>query len=155
MLRIVLAVVALLALMLVGRFVSISMPTPPPDDLGASTGRLAPCPESPNCVSSQADRESQRVDALIMPGPADAAWKQIVQAIEVMPRARIVKNEDGYMHVEFTSFLFRFVDDLELVYDGTVPGFQVRSASRAGHSDMGANRKRVEALRARLHRIVE
>ncbi len=153
MLRIALAVLAVLALLLVGRFVYMSMSTQPPDHLRSLAGpaaRLAPCPESPNCVSSLAERESQRVDALKVPGGADAALERAARAIGAMSRARVVTAENGYLHAEFTSLLFRFVDDLELVYDDSVPGFQVRSASRTGHSDMGANRKRVEALRASL-----
>ncbi len=150
MLRITLTLVVLLALGLVGRFVYMSMTTQPPDDLGAPAGRLAPCPESPNCVSSLAERESQRVAPLLVPGPVDEAMKRVARVIEAMPRARIVTFDDGYLHAEFSSLLFRFVDDLELVHDDSVPGFQIRSASRAGYSDMGANRKRVEALRARF-----
>lgn len=153
MLRIALAMVAVLVFLLVGRFLYMSMTAQPPDDLRTPAGRLAPCPESPNCVSSLAARESRRVDALVVPGTVDAALKRAVRAIEAMPRGCIVTSGDGYLHAEFTSLLFRFVDDLELVYDDSIPGFQVRSASRAGYSDMGANRKRVEALRGSLARI--
>jgi len=148
MLRIVLKVIAGLALLLLGRFAYMSMTTKPPENLGASTGRLAPCPKSPNCVSSLAENESHQIAPLAVPGGAEAALEHMVKIIEGMPRARIVTSGDGYLHAEFASRLFRFVDDLELLYDDGVPGFQVRSASRTGYSDMGANRKRVEALRA-------
>ncbi len=39
----------------------------------------------------------------------------------------------------------RFVDDVELYCDGKV--IRVRSSSRLGYSDLGVNRKRVEAIR--------
>ncbi len=148
MLRIAVKVIAVLALLLVGRFAYMSMMTKPPGNLGASTGRLAPCPERPNCVSSLAEDKSHQIAPLAMPGAAEEALQRVTETIEAMPRARIVTSGDGYLHAEFTSRLFRFVDDLELLYDDSVHGFQVRSASRTGYSDLGANRKRVEALRA-------
>ena len=153
MLRIALAVVAVLALLVAGRFAYMSMTTRPPDHLGASAGRFAACPKRPNCVSSQAEDKDHKIAPLVVPGTTETAHERLVEAIEAveaMPRTRIVTSGDGYLHAESTSSLFRFVDDLELLYDDTVPGFQVRSASRIGYSDMGVNRKRVEALRGRL-----
>jgi uncharacterized protein (DUF1499 family) len=64
-----------------------------------------------------------------------------------MPRTRIRRDESGYLHAECQSRLFRFTDDLELRLDAARGVIHVRSASRVGHSDLGANRKRVEALR--------
>ena len=60
-----------------------------------------------------------------------------------MKRARIVTAEERYIHAEFTSAFFRFVDD------GTRT-IHVRSASRVGYSDFGVNRRRVEEIRARF-----
>lgn len=148
-LRLIGMVVALLALLLLARFVHLSMTAQPPDTLGSASG-LAPCPKSPNCVSSRAERESQRIDPLRVEGDAAQATAQAIAAIEAMPRARVVAFDGGYVHAEFSSALFRFIDDLELVHDPALPGFQVRSASRVGRSDLGANRKRVEALRSLL-----
>lgn len=150
MLRTILAVVAVLILLLLGRFIMMSHGASPPDHLNHAAARLEPCPDKPNCVSSRAKRKSQRVEPLVVPGPPAAALEHVTRAIEAMERSRIVTAGDGYVHAEFKSRLFRFVDDLELVYDEKLPGFQVRSASRSGHSDLGVNRKRVEALRNRL-----
>jgi uncharacterized protein (DUF1499 family) len=44
-----------------------------------------------------------------------------------------------------------YVDDVE--FRKTETQVHVRSASRVGHSDMGANRKRVEALRAAIDTV--
>ena len=68
-----------------------------------------------------------------------------------MPNAAIISQEDNYLHATFTSKLFRFVDDVELLLDGDK--VHVRSVSRVGYSDLGANRKRVEAIRAALSSI--
>jgi uncharacterized protein (DUF1499 family) len=67
-----------------------------------------------------------------------------------MPRAEIVEEGPGYLHATFTSPLFRFVDDLELRADAEAGVVHVRSASRAGYYDFGANARRVEALRTRV-----
>ena len=54
-------------------------------------------------------------------------------------------NTDEFLHIEFTSKIFRFVDDVEFYFDE--PGvIHFRSASRIGHSDMGVNRDRMEEI---------
>jgi uncharacterized protein (DUF1499 family) len=65
-----------------------------------------------------------------------------------MKRSRIVKTEDTYIHAEFTSAIFRFVDDVEFYLDDTAKTIHMRSASRVGKSDFGVNRKRMEKVRA-------
>jgi len=121
-----------------------------PGDLGVADARLAPCPPSPNCVSSDAGDDAHRVAALAVVGnPADF-FRAARDAVARLPRTRIVAETPEYLHAECRSALFRFVDDLELhlrARDGVVA---VRSASRLGHSDLGVNRRRVEALRAAL-----
>jgi uncharacterized protein (DUF1499 family) len=44
----------------------------------------------------------------------------------------------------------RFVDDVEFLLVPAERVIHVRSASRVGYSDLGTNRKRVEALRAKF-----
>lgn len=46
----------------------------------------------------------------------------------------------------FTSKFFGFVDDLECRIDQANHTIHLRSASRVGHSDFGANRKRVALI---------
>ena len=57
----------------------------------------------------------------------------------------MVAANNTALHAEFRSRIFRFVDDVDLQLDGRV--VQIRSASRTGYSDLGVNRKRVEAIR--------
>jgi uncharacterized protein (DUF1499 family) len=64
-----------------------------------------------------------------------------------MKRVEIIENRDNYLHAEFTSLIFRFVDDVEFLIDAPNGVIQVRSASRKGYSDMGVNRRRVEEIR--------
>ena len=67
-----------------------------------------------------------------------------------MPQAILITEYERYRHYQFTSPLMGFIDDVELLFDPTKKQVQVKSASRVGKSDMGANRSRVELLRERL-----
>ncbi|HEY2251457.1 MAG TPA: DUF1499 domain-containing protein [Planctomycetaceae bacterium] len=119
-----------------------------PSNLGVVNGRLAPCPDSPNCVSTQAADAGHRIDPIPFSGPPAAALTKIESIVATLPRATIVTATDGYLHVEFCSALFRFVDDVEFLIDADAGQIQFRSASRAGHGDLGDNRRRMEAIRA-------
>jgi uncharacterized protein (DUF1499 family) len=68
-------------------------------------------------------------------------------------RARIVHEDDRGLRVEFTSRVFRFVDDVDLRIDAAARVIHVRSASRVGRYDFGVNRRRVEALRSRFRAL--
>lgn len=120
----------------------------PPDNLGVRAGRLAPCPASPNCVSSQAGDSQHRVAPLPLIGGPNQTRARLLAILASEPRARLVRQENDYLRAEFTSRLLRFVDDVEfLIGEQAV---EIRSASRLGHGDFGVNRKRVEHLRQRL-----
>lgn len=122
-----------------------------PANLGITDGKLAVCPGSPNCVSSQApetDTEHWIAPLTYRSSPSEAmtTLKSVIQGME---RTEIVTEGDNYLYVEFTTPLMGFVDDVEFYVEpnGVI---QVRSASRLGQSDLGLNRKRVEAIRAQL-----
>jgi uncharacterized protein (DUF1499 family) len=118
-----------------------------PDDLGVQDGKLAPCPHSPNCVSSQAEDESHAIEALAFQGSPEAAWERLKAVLEAFPRTRIVEGTDRYLHAECATLLFRFVDDVEFLLDREAKVIHFRSASRIGTSDLGANRRRMEVIR--------
>jgi uncharacterized protein (DUF1499 family) len=72
---------------------------------------------------------------------------RLATIVRSLPRTTVVTETDAYLYVEFTSALFRFVDDVEFFADGNAKLIHVRSASRLGKSDLGVNRKRIEAIR--------
>lgn len=127
-----------------------------PADLGVRDGRLALCPTSPNCVSSQAasDDAEHHVAPLDFPASAQGdparAWGQLEAAVRSLERTVVVTLRADYLHAECSSALMGFVDDLECLLDRGARVVHVRSASRVGYSDLGVNRRRVEELRARL-----
>ena len=109
---------------------------------------LSPCPDSPNCVYSQAvDARHAIAPFPIMGNPQDDL-KRIAAIIESMPRTEIVEITPTYLHAEFTSKMFRFTDDVEFLVNTEQNVIDVRSASRVGYGDLGVNRKRIERIRA-------
>ena len=121
-----------------------------PLQIGVTGGRLAACPDSPNCISSQSSDKGHAIEPLRYMGSAESALRQLIETIRGMKRARVVTADGSYVHAEFTSFLFRFVDDTEFLLDEGTKTIHMRSASRVGYSDLGVNRKRLEAIRSRF-----
>ena len=142
------AAVLLIPLLVVIAFAVMSVSSRPPKTLGVRDGRLAACPDSPNCVSTQANRESQQMDSIPLTIDSADAIGTLRKIVSAMPRTQIVTAEDNYLHVEFTSALFRFVDDVEFFVDRDQRVIHFRSASRVGHSDFGVNRQRMQVIAA-------
>ena len=109
--------------------------------------RLTDCPSRPNCVSSQAQDARHAIAPLRLKGDPTKAWAAIGDRVRELPRSTIVEATHRYLHITCKSRLFGFVDDLELLLDPVTRVIEIRSAARAGYSDLGVNRRRVEALR--------
>jgi uncharacterized protein (DUF1499 family) len=121
-----------------------------PDNIPAAV-RLPPCPDTPNCVSSQALDKAHRVDPIPFTGSPDLAWERLRRVLESESRLRVVDAQDQrYLHTEVRSLIFRFVDDVEFVMDNNEKRIHIRSASRSGYSDLGVNRRRAERIRRKF-----
>ena len=118
-----------------------------PSTLGVNEGSLAPCPNSPNCVSTQSTDAKHGIDPIAYTTSTEEARNRLEEIVRAMPRTKVVRLEDDYMHLECSSKLFRFVDDVEFSFDDANKVIHCRSASRKGYSDLGVNRKRVEQIR--------
>lgn len=123
-----------------------------PNTLGIQASRLAPCPSSPNCVSSDDADAGHKIASLRLAVPPEKAWPSVRAAVANLPRTEIVAQTEEYLHAECRSAVFGFVDDLELHLRPAQNHIAVRSAARLGRSDFGVNRRRVEHLRAALVR---
>lgn len=121
-----------------------------PDNPDIAGGRLPPCPDRPNCVSSQADDPARRIDPIPYTVSLEAARGRIEAIIRSMPRSNIVKSGGDYLQVEFKTAVMGFVDDALFYFDDVQKKIHVRSASRVGYSDLGANRKRIERIREKF-----
>jgi uncharacterized protein (DUF1499 family) len=116
---------------------------------GKKDGMLAPCPKSPNCVSSEANAGSARIEPLAFTGTPAAARDCLKRAIQGMG-GTIEFESDGYIWAVFKTTVFRFIDDMEFRIDPKNRVAHLRSASRIGYYDFGVNRRRVGALRQRF-----
>jgi len=117
-------------------------------NLPTNPGQLAPCPGSPNCVSTQSTDENHAIDPIPYSGKKDEAKKRLLQIIHSLPGSQVVVDNEDHLHVKFTSRIFRFVDDIEFYLGMEDAMIHFRSASRLGYSDFGANRKRMEDIRS-------
>jgi uncharacterized protein (DUF1499 family) len=112
--------------------------------------RLARCPDSPNCVSSLGDSENHAIAPYRYEKTLAEAKAVLKQVVGELSRTELVQEEEVYLHYEVRSFLFRFVDDVEFLFDDDTKTIHFRSASRVGYSDLGVNRKRMEEVRSLL-----
>ena len=132
-----------------------------PSDLGVRDGRLKAPAQTPNSVSSQADlwpdhpqRAYARIDPLPLVGTGAEAGPATItrlrQLVESTPGAQVEAARPDYLQASFSTRVMKYTDDVEFWFDPAAGVVQVRSASRLGQSDLGANRARIEALRAQL-----
>jgi uncharacterized protein (DUF1499 family) len=112
--------------------------------------QLADCPDTPNCQGSQSTRGNQQLPALAFSAAADEVMGKLASAIGTREGATIITQNDAYLHATFQTQAMGYIDDLEFLLDEAAGVVQVRSASRLGRKDFGANQKRIEALRAQL-----
>lgn len=118
-------------------------------------GKLLPCSSKPNCVCSEYN-DSQ--DHYIDPIATNAAWESLLPLIQNAIQAiegSIVNTQNGYVAAIHQSKLFGFVDDVEFRHDAEAGLLHIRSASRVGYSDLGANRKRAELLKSLIQTAIK
>ena len=114
--------------------------------LGMTDGKLPPCPRRPNCISSEDDAGSARIEPLAFTGTPEAARECLKRAVQGIGGA-IEFESEGYIWAVFKTTVFRFIDDMEFRIDPINRVVHLRSASRIGYYDFGVNRRRTAALR--------
>ncbi len=156
LLRWLLISAALLTLVLLAAGQAGFLEGKPPAGLGVTNGQLAAPSSNPNSVSSQADLfpgHPQLAYARIAPlryaGDGVQAMQRLAVLIQATERTSILVQRTDYIHAQFQTPILHFMDDVEFLLDSSAGIIHVRSASRLGKSDLGANRARVENLRAR------
>jgi len=129
----------------------------PPAEPGLREGKLKPPSRTQNSVSSQASLwpegeyavEYATIEPLAFTQDSALAMNRLRDVLAGWPGARIIENTPEYVSVQFETRWLRFVDDAEFLLDSAARVIHVRSASRLGRKDFGANRARIEALRRR------
>ena len=117
-----------------------------PKNLGVSGGNLAPCPSSPNCVSSQG-KGKHHIKPFPLVSDYAIAWTNLKEILLHSEGVTLIEDTDTYIHAECRTKIMGFVDDLEFYLSTEEHVIHLRSASRLGYSDFGKNRKRIEEIR--------
>jgi len=144
-----LIIIAVIAIAICAFFAYLSMNETDPDT-NLVDGKLRPCPSTPNCVHSETSGEKFIEPLKPADGTSlDAYWAKTLESLNAMG-GEIRSQDDDFAWATFQSKLFKFTDDVELRKDAETGVIQIRSSSRSGKSDLGVNRKRVEALRLLL-----
>lgn len=110
------------------------------------SARLAACPKSFNCVSSLESDPGKKVEPLHYASSRAAARERLAALLKNMPRCSIVDMQTDRIRATFKTRFFKFVDDVDFYFDPDHPVIHVRSASRIGYYDFGANRRRVNTI---------
>lgn len=113
----------------------------------ASDAALSGCDDLQNCTASTATGKRNRIDPLEYDVPASEVIEKFSALIKSQPGTNIIVQDANYLHATFKTALLGYTDDLELLLDQNTGVLNIRSASRIGKSDLGANRKRIESLR--------
>jgi uncharacterized protein (DUF1499 family) len=117
---------------------------------GLKDGRLLPCPDKPNCVCTQDTAERHRIEPIRYDVTQDEAREKLLRVVLRMERCTLVKADPDYIHAEFRSAVFSFVDDVEFLFDDAAKLIHFRSAARSGSYDFKVNRNRMEDIRKRF-----
>ncbi len=134
-----LGVVGVVATLVAARVVA------PQHTLGVNNGELAPCPSTPNCVTTGQGTPDQQMLPYSYSGTPDAARAALVAVVQATG-GTIVTEQADYIHALYRSPTMGFPDDVEfyLLPEGGTVAF--RAGARMGRSDLGVNRARMEEL---------
>jgi uncharacterized protein (DUF1499 family) len=124
---------------------------------------LAPCDGRPNCYCSSTPFRDAPARYIEPWGSKDNSMediKKVIDTYEVGQQGidgggfQIVEYDKAkqYLYVQFQSYRFGYIDDVEFWFNPTKLKYDVRSASRLGQSDLGVNAKRLEYIGGRLER---
>jgi len=157
--RSLLTVILLLLVTIIWVGIRIVLPDSPtllagnrPENLGLTSGTLAACPSTPNCVSSQSEDSEHYIEPITYQSSATEAIAQLKNIIANEKRAKLIADDQttNYLYAEFTSRWMGFVDDVEFYVNDKAKRIDMRSASRLGESDLGVNRQRLERIRSKF-----
>ena len=112
---------------------------------GIAKEKLQACPNKPNCINTEfPDDTAHYLPPLDFPGNKTDQVMALARTIILEMGGEIVNEDKTYLAATFTSTIFRFVDDFEIRKDDLSLKLHIRSASRVGYSDFGANKRRVK-----------
>ena len=120
--------------------------TSAPEQPGADAV-LPPCGMLPNCVNSDSGTGGSAIAPL---QATTEQWQALKRWLAAQDDWTITVETADFVQAVVKTPLMQFRDDVQLAFKQQASDIQVRSSSRLGISDMGANRRRIESLRAHL-----
>lgn len=109
--------------------------------------KLETCHGKTSCISSFEPKTSKSYTPQIkIHGDEDKMIQTVLEYLKKTPGFKVTAFETDYIRATFTSFVFKFIDDIEFYFPGDNT-LQIRSASRTGKFDFGKNRERIETIR--------
>jgi uncharacterized protein (DUF1499 family) len=140
--------VAIVAVVITAVLAILARVVKSPANLGVRNSKLAPCPNSPNCVSTQSKDPRHQIDPIPYTTTPEEARIALLRIIRSMERSEIVIENPTYIRAEFRTKGIGYVDDVELYLDQEAGVIHFRSSARLPYWDWGFNRKRMEQIRA-------
>jgi uncharacterized protein (DUF1499 family) len=120
---------------------------------GLVDGKFHPCPSKQVCVSTMSPKEDDLhyIKPIEYNDSVENTMQKIVRIVKSLKRTKILEKTESYLHVVFTTTLFRFKDDVEFLINDEEKLIHFRSQSRKGGYDWNANRNRMEKFRSLLY----
>ena len=143
-----LIIISIIILIIVGYLVVLSKNSQTGKAAGLVSGKLQACPDTPNCLCSEQNDDTDHFTP-----PIDISHSSASESLKILKEIITglngeIQTDNGlYVSAIFSSSLFGFVDDFEMRVDLNHSVIHIRSASRVGRGDLGANKKRIELIK--------
>jgi uncharacterized protein (DUF1499 family) len=107
--------------------------------------QLQACPNKPNCINTEyPEQTSHYRPPLTYSEQKPELVISRVKNIILEMGGLIIEESKFNLSATFTSSFFGFVDDFDIRLNHPEHQLHIRSASRSGYSDFGANKRRVD-----------
>jgi|GEM_PF-2576765 len=118
---------------------------------GSEGKTFFPCSSTSNCISTTEDPSQENyIEPIPYTEPKEMAYSKMVRVIESRQGCVIKTKKENYIWAECTSAIFKFVDDLEIIFN-MKNEIHMKSASRKGKLDFGVNKKRLNEIIFNFH----
>jgi len=113
---------------------------------------LKPCPAKKNCVVSHKypKGDDYYEEPIKMIEDKQMAQTKLLGIIK-KTGGKVTKKSPSYIRAEYSSSVFKFIDDVEFFIDDKEKTIHLRSASRSGYYDLGVNKKRIGDIKFKYH----
>ncbi len=159
--KIIFIIVSALAIIVLAYFFYLGYKSHNAKPAGLVKNQLTPCSKKPNCICTEYPNDAAHYAEPIeyTEETTDVIIQIIKTAINKTGGIIISHSETNtqspYIAANYTSAIFKYVDDFEVRIDSKNKRIHLRSASRVGHSDMGVNLKRINNIKRAFSQVLK